>query len=150
MPAGLAARGCGWQAVLYVHLLLRHMPHFPAANAAYRGIVPQASAPARACVAAPLPAGVLCAIDALVAAPPARTPSAASMGDPLDGHPEASGRSRKVLHVQSHSEWAPASIGPYSQAAVWNGLLFMAGQIPLDPASMEVRSPVFRVNPTTM
>jgi len=30
---------------------------------------------------------------------------------------------------------APAAIGPYSQAIVANGLVFTAGQIPLDPAS---------------
>jgi 2-iminobutanoate/2-iminopropanoate deaminase len=31
---------------------------------------------------------------------------------------------------------APAAIGPYSQAVVANGLIFTAGQIPLDPATM--------------
>jgi 2-iminobutanoate/2-iminopropanoate deaminase len=30
---------------------------------------------------------------------------------------------------------APAAIGPYSQAVVSNGLAFLSGQIPLDPAS---------------
>jgi 2-iminobutanoate/2-iminopropanoate deaminase len=30
---------------------------------------------------------------------------------------------------------APAAIGPYSQAAGWNGLIFCSGQIPLDPAT---------------
>lgn len=33
---------------------------------------------------------------------------------------------------------APAAIGPYSQATIAGGFLFTAGQIPLDPASMEV------------
>ena len=33
---------------------------------------------------------------------------------------------------------APAAIGPYSQAQVVGGLVFTAGQIPLDPASMEL------------
>eukprot|EP00892_Ulva_mutabilis_P002713 jgi/Ulvmu1/12442/UM009_0094.1 len=119
---GLQSVGGSWHSVLYVHLFLRHMPHFAAANSAYRAAVPQNSAPARACVAAPLPPGVLCAIDAI------RVPPAGVAGDSC----------RKVLHVQSHSDWAPASIGPYSQAVVWNGLLHMAGQIPLDPGSMEV------------
>ncbi len=31
---------------------------------------------------------------------------------------------------------APAAIGPYSQGIAVNGLLFTAGQIPLDPATM--------------
>ena len=30
---------------------------------------------------------------------------------------------------------APQAIGPYSQAVVYNGLAFLSGQIPLDPAS---------------
>jgi len=30
---------------------------------------------------------------------------------------------------------APQAIGPYSQAVVWNGLVFLSGQIPLDPAT---------------
>lgn len=30
---------------------------------------------------------------------------------------------------------APKAIGPYSQAVVWNGLVFLSGQIPLDPES---------------
>ena len=33
---------------------------------------------------------------------------------------------------------APAAIGPYSQAVVANGLLFTAGQIPLDPATGQI------------
>jgi 2-iminobutanoate/2-iminopropanoate deaminase len=33
---------------------------------------------------------------------------------------------------------APAAIGPYSQGIVCGGLLFTAGQIPLDPASGEM------------
>lgn len=33
---------------------------------------------------------------------------------------------------------APAAIGPYSQAVKINGLLYSAGQIALDPQSMEI------------
>jgi 2-iminobutanoate/2-iminopropanoate deaminase len=33
---------------------------------------------------------------------------------------------------------APAAIGPYSQAIVANGMVFTAGQIALDPATMQV------------
>lgn len=33
---------------------------------------------------------------------------------------------------------APAAIGPYSQAVVHGGLVFTAGQIPLDPATGEL------------
>jgi 2-iminobutanoate/2-iminopropanoate deaminase len=33
------------------------------------------------------------------------------------------------------TEHAPKAIGPYSQAVVHNGLAFLSGQIPLDPAT---------------
>lgn len=33
---------------------------------------------------------------------------------------------------------APAAIGPYSQATLAGGFLFTAGQIPLDPATLQV------------
>jgi 2-iminobutanoate/2-iminopropanoate deaminase len=36
------------------------------------------------------------------------------------------------------TELAPKAIGPYSQAIVSNGLAFLSGQIPLDPASGEI------------
>lgn len=41
---------------------------------------------------------------------------------------------RKIIQTDA----APAAIGPYSQANVAGGFLFTAGQIPLDPATMEV------------
>jgi diphthine-ammonia ligase len=62
------------------------------------------------------------------------------------------GITRKGLHVQSRSYWAPANIGPYSQAILEPltklpfaeevdndpALAHMAGQIALDPATMEM------------
>lgn len=44
------------------------------------------------------------------------------------------------LHVQSISYWAPANIGPYSQAKEVDGLLHLAGQIGLLPESMELHT----------
>ena len=38
--------------------------------------------------------------------------------------------------VQTDS--APTAIGPYSQAIKANGLVFASGQIPLDPATMQI------------
>jgi 2-iminobutanoate/2-iminopropanoate deaminase len=40
-------------------------------------------------------------------------------------------------HVISTSN-APAAIGPYSQAVGWGGLIFVSGQIPIDPATGQV------------
>jgi 2-iminobutanoate/2-iminopropanoate deaminase len=37
-----------------------------------------------------------------------------------------------------HSAAAPKALGPYSQAIVANGMIYCAGQIPLDPESGEV------------
>lgn len=64
--------------------------------------------------------------------------------------PDKSGAvDRQGLHVQSRSYWAPANIGPYSQAitvqmaptkegADWPRIAHIAGQIPLVPASMQL------------
>jgi 2-iminobutanoate/2-iminopropanoate deaminase len=42
-----------------------------------------------------------------------------------------------VAHVKKvvQTDAAPKALGPYSQAVVANGLVFCAGQIPLDPAT---------------
>jgi reactive intermediate/imine deaminase len=37
-----------------------------------------------------------------------------------------------------HSEQAPAAIGPYSQAVRYGDIVFLSGQIPLDPATMQL------------
>ncbi len=52
----------------------------------------------------------------------------------------AGAQGRRVLHVQSISRWAPCCIGPYSQATTLGSLLHMAGQIGLDPATMQLVS----------
>jgi 2-iminobutanoate/2-iminopropanoate deaminase len=36
------------------------------------------------------------------------------------------------------TESAPEAIGPYSQAITANGFVFASGQIPLDPATMQI------------
>jgi len=33
---------------------------------------------------------------------------------------------------------APAALGPYSQAVCWGDLIFVSGQIPIDPATSQV------------
>ncbi len=37
-----------------------------------------------------------------------------------------------------HTDHAPQAIGTYSQAVNHNGLVFVSGQIPLDPVSMDM------------
>ena len=41
---------------------------------------------------------------------------------------------KKVIHTNN----APAAIGPYSQAIEANGMLFISGQIPVNPADSTV------------
>lgn len=36
------------------------------------------------------------------------------------------------------TEFAPKAIGPYSQAVKYNGMVFLSGQIALDPKTMEI------------
>lgn len=37
-----------------------------------------------------------------------------------------------------HSDEAPRAVGPYSQAVEANGMLFISGQIPIDPATGKI------------
>jgi len=41
-------------------------------------------------------------------------------------------------HTVVQTDKAPAAIGPYSQAVIHNNIVYCAGQIPLDPISMDV------------
>lgn len=46
------------------------------------------------------------------------------------------------MHKKIHTDEAPAAVGPYSQAieAKCGSLIFISGQIPLDPKTMKVES----------
>jgi diphthine-ammonia ligase len=119
--------------IAYTSIILRDMADFAAVNVAYGKCFQHPSPPARITLSC---AGVL-PQDSLV------TISATSVA-PKDG------KQRKGLHVQSRSYWAPANIGPYSQAITVPAssrdgavceLVYVAGQIPLNPASMELYSP---------
>ena len=43
---------------------------------------------------------------------------------------------KKIINTSN----APAPIGPYSQAVASNGMLYVSGQIPLDPTTMQLIS----------
>lgn len=46
---------------------------------------------------------------------------------------------KKLMSLaQVSTDLAPKAIGPYSQAIKANGFVFTAGQIPLDPKSMQI------------
>lgn len=82
----------------FINIFLSDISTFPEVNGAYRRFF-GTSPPARACVAVDLPAGVNVRLDCIAFA-------------------EESPSERRALHVQSLSYWAPANIGPYSQAVV--------------------------------
>ncbi len=46
----------------------------------------------------------------------------------------------KLSKTPVHSDQAPAALGPYSQAVRTGDLVFLSGQIPLDPATGETVS----------
>ncbi|KAF3399633.1 Diphthine--ammonia ligase [Talaromyces pinophilus] len=116
--------------IVFTTVLLRSMADFAPMNAIYVSLFTKPNPPARVTVACGdrLPDGVQVMISAVI-----------------DLRPR---KKREGLHVQSRSYWAPANIGPYSQAITVpyspqqegskGGLVYIAGQIPLDPASMEI------------
>ena len=110
--------------IAFATVLLHSMGDFALVNGIYSALFKRPNPPARATVACgdTLPDGVKIMISVVV-----------DMG-PRD--------MRQGLHVQSRSYWAPANIGPYSQAmSIPQGsgrVIYVAGQIPLEPASMEI------------
>mmetsp|Transcript_36445 Transcript_36445/g.86558 ORF Transcript_36445/g.86558 Transcript_36445/m.86558 type:complete len:631 (+) Transcript_36445:271-2163(+) len=117
----LAEEGMSWSDALFVSLYLHSMDLFGEVNLAYNKEVVRMCPPARACVELPLAQDTCLQLDVLVRSSPRRC-----------------GSTRRTLHVQSISEWAPPCIGPYSQGVAQDGLVFMAGQISLDPPSMKI------------
>jgi len=72
---------------------------------------------------------------------PSRVCTELSMGTAVMMEAVAS-KSRQTLHVESISHWAPAMIGPYSQANIIEekGLIFLAGMIGLIPGTMKLHT----------
>ncbi|RAQ70194.1 ATP binding L-PSP endoribonuclease family protein [Aspergillus flavus] len=110
--------------IVFATVLIRSMVDFPLMNDIYVSLFKKPNPPARATVACgnSLPEGVNIMVSLVV-----------DLG-PRD--------LRQGLHVQSRSYWAPANIGPYSQAMSIpvrsERLVYIAGQIPLEPASMDM------------
>lgn len=114
--------------VAYTTILLRSMSDFGAVNAAYGSMLSAPSPPARVTVACGglLPDDTLVSLSILTLT-------------------EQAQKVKQGLHVQSRSYWAPANIGPYSQAISipantqdsGPSIVHVAGQIPLSPSSMD-------------
>ncbi|KAK3718333.1 hypothetical protein LTR37_005146 [Vermiconidia calcicola] len=127
--ASLMASGHCLADVAYTSIFLRDMSDFAAINAVYGACFVHPNPPARVTIAL---AKVL---------PPEK-----HLMVSLTSIRVGAADKRKALHVQSRSYWAPANIGPYSQAiSVPTGseedgaeghLVFVSGQIPLVPTTM--------------
>ncbi|CAH1792462.1 unnamed protein product [Owenia fusiformis] len=115
----LEQKSLGLQQLIAVHLYVQDMKDFAEINLVYKsyfGINP----PVRVCVQADLPENVLIQIDCL-------------------GHVERESSPHcNTMHVQSLSHWAPANIGPYSQAVQFGDFVYVAGQIALCPATLQL------------
>ncbi|WVQ98311.1 hypothetical protein IAU59_005434 [Kwoniella sp. CBS 9459] len=125
----------------HITLLLKSMSDFLPANTVYKTYF-GTSPPSRATVAVPLQNGrirveVVGFDDA---------PSSSAVDDGRSARSALVG-GRSALHVQGLSYWAPANIGPYSQAVMVNSRLHLAGQIPLLPASLTLPIPPSEESP---
>ncbi|XP_059675654.1 diphthine--ammonia ligase isoform X3 [Gavia stellata] len=102
LRANMTSEGLKLKDIVLVHLYMKSMKDFNIINSVYVtefDLCP----PARVCVETLLPDGVLFCIDCLA------HKYDIAMDDVLSNE-------KLVMHVQSISHWAPASIGPYSQS----------------------------------
>ena len=115
--------------IAFTTILLRNMSEFGAVNLAYGSQFTTPNPPARVTIAcgSALPINTHVSLSVMI------------LHDDLAAQ-------KQGLHVQSRSYWAPANIGPYSQAIVTPTcvsspalpkLVHIAGQIPLHPPTME-------------
>ncbi|XAR60041.1 Diphthine--ammonia ligase [Bertholletia excelsa] len=116
--------GLSWENVLYIHLYIADMNEFAVANETYIKFITQEKCrfgvPSRSTIELPL--------------------LQVGLGKGYIEILLANDESKRVLHVQSISCWAPSCIGPYSQATLHKEILYMAGQLGLDPPTMLLRS----------
>ncbi|PIL37068.1 hypothetical protein GSI_00760 [Ganoderma sinense ZZ0214-1] len=104
-----------------INIFISSMDLFARVNAVY-GTYFGTSPPARACVAVDLPPPIRVRLDCIAYA-------------------ESNAQERQALHVQGLSYWAPANIGPYSQAIIVDERVFISGQIGLIPSHLSLPSP---------
>jgi len=113
LQESLTERGLSFSQVYYVHAYINDMALFARFNGVYARFFGFNSPPARFCIQVDQDVRVKLFV-------------------------QGSTLSKEVLQVASISSWAPAAIGPYSQASRIEEELHMAGMIPLDPTSMNI------------
>ncbi|XP_020590268.1 diphthine--ammonia ligase isoform X2 [Phalaenopsis equestris] len=109
-----------WSHVLYIHLYISDMKQFGVANDVYMSFITETNCyfgvPSRSTIEIPI--------------------AEIGLGNAYVEVLVSTDRCKRVLHVQSISCWAPSCIGPYSQATLHKEVLYMAGQLGLDPPTM--------------
>lgn len=114
--------------VVAVTLYVRDMTEFLNMNAQYASIMCRISPPVRVCVEIPLSEYTPILIDVVAYKPPSKSSSNSNLPS----------ISKHTMHVQSISHWAPANIGPYSQAIRVGDIIYVAGQIALVPGTLNI------------
>ncbi|KAI5301445.1 hypothetical protein KEM56_001712 [Ascosphaera pollenicola] len=129
-PERMPSTPCTTGDIIFATVLLRHMSDFAPVNEVYASLFIKPNPPARVAIACgdrlPANCDVMCSF----------------LFD------KGERRRRDGLHIQSRSYWAPANIGPYSQAIsvpahacttlAKGRCVYIAGQIPLCPPTMEI------------
>ncbi|KAH7036915.1 hypothetical protein BKA57DRAFT_399303, partial [Linnemannia elongata] len=123
VQAKLEKIGLSWTEVVFMQVFVSNMADFGVVNGAYKsffGINP----PPRACVGANLP-----------------KPCRIQVSCTAIRRGAVPTKPRQTLHVQGMSYWAPANIGPYSQATEVTYHSFIAGQIGMIPSTLDLPMP---------
>jgi diphthine-ammonia ligase len=113
LQQSLEDQGLSLSQVFYVHAYISDMSQFARFNSVYAKFFGFNSPPARFCIQLAQDVRVKLFVQGST-------------------HP------KNAIQVASVSSWAPAAIGPYSQAVQVEETLHMAGMIPLDPVTMNI------------
>ncbi|XP_063364886.1 uncharacterized protein LOC134653450 [Cydia amplana] len=113
--------------VCSVNIYMRDMGDYAALNEVYVDAFNFVNPPTRVCVQCPLPDDVGLILDAV-----------AHKWSSQNYDPDGNSKERVTMHVQGISHWAPANIGPYSQAVKVGEVIGTCGQIALVPGSMQL------------
>ncbi|XP_033221261.1 diphthine--ammonia ligase isoform X3 [Belonocnema kinseyi] len=109
--------------IVSVTLYIKNMADYSMINEVYDLMFSKVNPPVRVCIECPLNVHIV--LEALAY----RDRSSARDGEIHRRH---------TMHVQSISNWAPANVGPYSQAVRIGDIILTAGQIPLVPGTMKI------------
>lgn len=115
---------CSLKNIVRITLYVNNMQQFGELNAAYLSVINFQNPPTRACVECKLPDQCNLILEVIA--------------HQFHHTKPESEHNVNRLHVQSMSHWAPANIGPYSQAIKVEYTTFVSGQIGLVPGSMEI------------